>query len=230
MGKKDPPVEEGVPLWMCTYGDLMSLLLCFFIMLFALSIIAEQRVQALADTLTQDFTGYAGSSSAKSPKVKTTTTPTDSAAKSRRTSTLAGGQPTPGPVGESTEVHVLILDGETTRVILFELSSDELTDQAKLDLQTIFPRLRGSDHKIMVKGHAAPTEEEMGGRRNVDLAFYRALSVVDHFVSLGLQRTAFEIVGDSTTVPSLNLLPAGTNPAFAGTSVEIVILNQTIRE
>ena len=225
MGKKDPPAEEGAPLWMCTYGDLMSLLLCFFIMLFALSIIAEPRVQALVDTLTQDFTGYAGSSSAKSPKTRTTTTPADSAAKSKRTSTLAGGQPTPGPVGESTEVHVISLDGETTKVILFDFGSDELTNQAALDLQAAFQRLRGSDHKIMVKGHAVPTEEN-----KVNLAFYRALNVVDHFVAMGLRREVFEIVGDSTTVPRQNLLPAGTDPELAGASVEIIILNQPVME
>lgn len=32
-----PPVEEGAPLWMATFGDMMSLLLVFFILLFSMS-------------------------------------------------------------------------------------------------------------------------------------------------------------------------------------------------
>ena len=230
MGKKEPPPEEGAPLWMCTYGDLMSLLLCFFIMLFALSIIAEPRFQAVADALSQDF-GYAGSSTTRAPKTRTTTTPADSAAKSKRISPLVGGQPMPGPVGESSEVHTILLDGETIGVIRFELGSDELTEQAQLDLRAMLPRLRGADHKIMIKGHIVPAMEGGENQQNVDLAFLRALSVVDHFVGVwGLKQDAFEIVDDSTTAPKLNLLPAGTDPQLAGASVEIIILNQTIRE
>ncbi|MFQ5515188.1 MAG: flagellar motor protein MotB [Myxococcota bacterium] len=29
----DPPVQEGAPAWMATFGDMMSLLLCFFVLL-----------------------------------------------------------------------------------------------------------------------------------------------------------------------------------------------------
>ena len=232
MGKRrEPPPEDMAPLWMCTFGDLMSLLLCFFIMLFAISIIAEPRFEALADSLNQEFTGYASRSRDQSRSTQTTTTVSDSAARSRRIAALAGGLPTPGPQGTSTEVHTLLLSGETVRngVIRFELGSDELTQQAKIELQALLPALQGSPWKIMAKGYT--TLEEGGGpyRESIDLAFYRALGVVDYLVELGLSQDFFEIVVEPAAAPRLTLLPAGSNPDHAGASVEILLLHQTLR-
>jgi len=232
MARKPKPPEAGAPLWMCTYGDLMSLLLCFFIMLFALSIISPPTVQALADSLQQDFEGYSAQIKARTPKTKVTMTPITSAARSRRVAALIGGQPTPGPPGEAREVHAMLRDGETVRggVIRFELGSDELTEQTKRDLRrTVFPILQGSHHKIMVKGYSSPTEEGGEYQRGFDLAFFRASNVVDHFISLGLSKEFFEIAVEPWTVPRLNLLPAGTDQKYAGATAEIILLNQTSR-
>ena len=205
----------------------MSLLLCFFIMLFALSIITPPRFQAIADTLRQDFTGFAGASRERVQGKQTTTTVTDSAAKDRRISALAGGQPIPGPEGEATNVQAILLDGETIRVIRFELDSDERTEQAEWDLRAIFPVLRGSPQKIMVRGYVTPEESAEAERRGSDLAFFRAISVVDYLVSLGLDPSFFEIAVAPMTVPDINVLPPGTEPRFAGASAEIILLNQT---
>jgi chemotaxis protein MotB len=46
--KEDPP-KAGCPGWMATFGDLMNLLLCFFVLLFSMSSISEQKfVQVIA--------------------------------------------------------------------------------------------------------------------------------------------------------------------------------------
>lgn len=39
--KKQPEFKKGAPLWMTSYADMMSLLLCFFVLLFALSDVDE---------------------------------------------------------------------------------------------------------------------------------------------------------------------------------------------
>jgi len=231
MGKRVKKPPAGIPEWMCTYGDMMSLLLCFFIMLFALSIITPKRFQAIADTVRQDFTGYSSMSKIRAKGQRTTTTEADSAAKSRRVSALAGGQPTPGPLGESTEVHAMRLDGETVRggLIRFESGSDELTDQAKWDLRAILRVLQGTDRRIMVRGYVAPSERGGMYQQESDLAFSRAIRVVDYLVSLNLNPNYFEILTAPETLPSPNILPAGTDPRDAGASVEIILLNQTLR-
>ena len=43
MGKRKKPAPAGVPEWVVTYGDLMSLLLCFFILLAAFSELKQER-------------------------------------------------------------------------------------------------------------------------------------------------------------------------------------------
>ena len=217
---------------MCTFGDLMALLLCFFIMLYAISIIAEPRVQALADTLNQDFEGFAGSGRTVTQSTQTIAIPADSAARARRVSALAGGQPTPGPIGEDTQVYAIPLDGETVRngVIRFELGSYELTLQNQWHLRTqVLPILEGSPQKIMVKGYTAPIEAG-GTFDGTELAFFRALAVVDYFVERhGLDQGYFEIAFEPGAAPRLALLPAGTDPEHAGASVEILLLNQMTR-
>ncbi|MBR1815421.1 MAG: flagellar motor protein MotB [Lachnospiraceae bacterium] len=46
--KKEQPAEEGSPAWMATFSDLMNLLLCFFVLLFASSTMDEGKIQKIA--------------------------------------------------------------------------------------------------------------------------------------------------------------------------------------
>lgn len=46
--KKEDPPEEGSPAWMSTFSDLMNLLLCFFVLLFASSTMDEGKIQQIA--------------------------------------------------------------------------------------------------------------------------------------------------------------------------------------
>ncbi len=54
----DEPDEIGIPEWVVTFGDMMSLLLTFFIMLVSLSEIKEEETyQALVNSVQEQF-GY----------------------------------------------------------------------------------------------------------------------------------------------------------------------------
>lgn len=46
--RKEKPPEEGSPAWMATFSDLMNLLLCFFVLLFASSTMDEGKIQQIA--------------------------------------------------------------------------------------------------------------------------------------------------------------------------------------
>lgn len=54
--KKQQEEKGGLPEWMATYGDLVTLLMCFFVLLFAFSEIDAQKFQAVM----QSFQGSAG--------------------------------------------------------------------------------------------------------------------------------------------------------------------------
>ncbi len=48
MARKPEEVKPGLPAWMGTYGDLVTLLLCFFVLLFASSSVDVEKLQAIA--------------------------------------------------------------------------------------------------------------------------------------------------------------------------------------
>jgi len=54
VAKKFEPEDEGIPggpHWMTTYGDMVTLLLCFFILMFAMSTVNEQKFMQAANSL-----------------------------------------------------------------------------------------------------------------------------------------------------------------------------------
>ena len=52
--KEDPP-PAGSPAWMATFSDLMNLLLCFFVMLFAMSTLEESKLAELVSAMNNTF-------------------------------------------------------------------------------------------------------------------------------------------------------------------------------
>jgi len=56
MDKKPEECKTGAPEWMTTYGDLVTLLMCFFVLLFAFSEIDAQKFEAVMES----FQGSAG--------------------------------------------------------------------------------------------------------------------------------------------------------------------------
>jgi chemotaxis protein MotB len=58
-GSSGPPVEEGAPSWTVTFGDMMSLLLTFFILLFSMSELKMDRFLLAAQSLREAMGGTA---------------------------------------------------------------------------------------------------------------------------------------------------------------------------
>lgn len=61
--KEDAP-PPGSPAWMATFGDLMNLLLCFFVLLFSMSSIDEKKFQAIAESFNQTFSIFSAGATA----------------------------------------------------------------------------------------------------------------------------------------------------------------------
>ena len=210
----------------------MALLLCFFIMLFAISVIQEIKWEAFIETLERRM-GYSGRSPRPSrdhqPAASLSTTPEES----RRLAANLGTQPTPGPGGEYGPPQTIDTDGPAVRggLIRFDMGSPDLTQQAIVDLDTLLPLLMESRNKIMVKGYAAPTETDVGYfSRDFYLAYRRAVNVKNHLISLGLEETSFQMgMSDQTTIPRREILPPGMDPRLAGASVGIYLLDNTVR-
>ena len=74
--KKEEQVEEGLPIWMATFADMMTLLFAFFVLLFSMSTIDPVKVSAMEDAMNEnavkagaggalDGTGSGGNSQAR---------------------------------------------------------------------------------------------------------------------------------------------------------------------
>ncbi len=58
--RKPSVVATGAPDWMVTYGDMVTLLLCFFILLYSYSVIDEQKYAQIISSLQVSFLGERG--------------------------------------------------------------------------------------------------------------------------------------------------------------------------
>ena len=61
--KPDEP-KKGAPAWQTTFGDLMNLLLCFFVLLFAMSSIDEEKQEQILASFNQMFSVFDGGATA----------------------------------------------------------------------------------------------------------------------------------------------------------------------
>ena len=61
--REDPP-SGGSPAWMSTFADMMNLLLCFFVMLFAMSSIDQEKYDAMVSAMSNTYSIFDGGASA----------------------------------------------------------------------------------------------------------------------------------------------------------------------
>lgn len=62
--KEEEAPPAGSPAWMATFSDLMTLLLCFFVLLYSMSTIDEVKFQAMAESFNQTFSILNGGATA----------------------------------------------------------------------------------------------------------------------------------------------------------------------
>ena len=184
---KCPPCPpEGAPAWVLTYGDMMSLLLVFFIMLVAMSVIKkdEPKYRAVVDNIQMHF-GMKGGGG----KIPTIDDPNTSQIERARVIDLRRQEQkqrsnTDDPGMEGRERTVTRIREEFVRVkggrITFEPGSADLSDMARRQLRLVADQIRGYTFKIDLRGHAASMELASGFSRHpnlLELSFARASAV-----------------------------------------------------
>lgn len=185
---EDPPA--GVPDWVLTFGDMMSLLLCFFVLLASLSEMKQDaKSRAVIESILEQF-GDASKVAAfqESIAMAPHTTRLGSAidaskekiSKSKKRAKSAGE----GSRGQKAKVQT-IRDGQRQVIggpVLFAPGTANLLPEAKQAMDGIGEALRGKRHLIEVRGY-----EPIGGlpagstfTDPYDLAYARARAVADY--------------------------------------------------
>lgn len=227
----------AIPEWVVTFGDMMSLLLTFFIMLVSLSEIKEEETyQALVDSMQQQF-GYAKTLNALAPgdsKPRTTAfKPLATTGRARKKDTATGGVPEKAPTGEEPMVRI-VRPGQMTAVgsvVFFDIGSDKLSSSGESILKSLAEQLRGKPQKVEIRGHvcaeyAARTE---GTDEAVMLGIRRAAAVQNYLVKKsGLNPHRFRISSAADSEPMTTSgrgTANGRNPR-----VEVFMLDETVED
>lgn len=221
--KKQRKVEEGAPQWLTTYGDMTTLLLTFFILMFTtaeidgselrLILAAFQGLGSLrgGNTLQVGKLAELGHTIARLPSQEAG----KALDKARRTA-ISQFQP------ELKTKKVRIKEDE--RGLIISLASDAFFPPASAELNiedsravlqkvaTLIsaPEMRG--RKFRIEGHtdSIPTDPDGPYETNWELSAARAVNVLHYLVDFGVDDMRCQVAGFAETVPlATNDTPEG---------------------
>lgn len=213
--KKQPEGEGGAPGWVVTYGDMMSLLLTFFILLAAFSTISEEDFKKAVGSLEGAFSVFP-----KYPSVIDVAGVGKKREQQRRMQQAAQklaeqiqvmGQDKQVKVEYDAKGGIKITLRDT---FLFDRGSAEIKTESFPVLESVSKILKGLDNVfIEVKGHTdnVPIVNHPRFRDNYELSYYRADAVAKQLRILGpLPDNLFEITACGPNQPlSTNLTEEG---------------------
>lgn len=233
MDDDGPP---GVPEWVVTYGDMMSLLLTFFIMLVSLSeVVAEKKFKAILEAL-QQYGAYAGAAAAPPGKnfpANSLVEKLESLGSFTNEEDGRGGVKRPGVKGESLRVK-RTREGTPQLVgepILFEPGKATFTPSEENKLLLIAAELAGKPNKISIRGHVGsasspdseterePVEEF---REKMVLSYRRARAVWAFLRREGIHKDRMRLTAVGDAEPGE---PSADQTANHPNRVEVIILD-----
>lgn len=209
MAAKEPEEDKmpGAPFWMTTYGDMVTLLLTFFILMFAMSTVNEQKFLKAAASLAEALGVLEKSVSVigeKSPAIG-----------------VSGAAQEQLDMLESLEQIAEIFQAEALQDIasvdivgpgeavvrmgdelLFDAGEAQLKPQALRVLEGIANSIRGRTERVYVEGHTDNVPiNTIQFPSNWDLSTSRAVTVVRLFEGRGLPPGQLAAVGHGEHAP-----------------------------
>ncbi len=206
MAKKKKEQPAGAPEWMVTYGDAMTLLLCFFVIIVSMSEIKQDlKFQQVLESLRMTFGGYEGATSAVPNDIQTANTLIKllMELEPREQTQKKGDSEDEGIEGKKFRV-TNVRDGIEVVIggkITFKRFSATLLPEARELVAKTSERIRGYKTKILVRGHTTrePLPEDSMYKDKRDLSYERAVSIARELEANGVdpQRLVIVALGDT---------------------------------
>lgn len=233
--KKRRQLEEVAGSWMASYGDMITLLLCFFIMLFAMSTLDAQKWKALSESIKESF-GAEGTTMPENAEMPAEVITQELV---EVVEEQVSGKEALEQLRElkekidryieqaglesaiQTEIEeVGLVIRMSTDEILFELGSAQLKPMAASFIDTVSGILRETANQVWVEGHTddKPIQPGYVYPTNWELSTARASAVVRRLI-------------DPNGLPPDRLRAAGyadTKPRFPNDSEEHCYLNRRV--
>lgn len=186
----DEDESAGIPEWVVTFGDMMSLLLTFFIMLVSLSEIKQdERYQNIVESIKRRF-GHElttvnvtpGESRPRETQFRVLST----MGRAKKKDTHKGGVPTKAPDGEQPRVRI-VRPGSSTAigtVLFFSNETYELNEETKRALDLQMAEMAGKPQKIEIRGHTSQVLALQGipASNAMDLSYKRCRNVMQYLI------------------------------------------------
>lgn len=243
-GGEHGPEGAGMMRWLLTYADMITLLLVFFIVLYALSKVNEAKYKSLMQALRATLTGHSVSSVGKTHSLAKFNPPNPQPSPDNNS-----GQP-PAPANRSTQDQLIarlraavkkdhlearitvaaVPQGvivEITSGVLFASGEARIQSGARPILTDVGKVLAVVPNQVVVQGFTdnIPIDTPVY-RSNWDLSATRAARVVDFWAGQGLNPGRFLVEGFG------QYSPFATNATAAGRAenrrVDIVVLKNPV--
>ena len=235
----DPNEEDevaGVAEWVVTFGDMMSLLLTFFIMLVSMSEIRdEERYELMVEALRKRF----GHDSSVISMIPGPTSPRNSPVeklasmgRARRVDTMRGGDRVRAPVGENPRVRSIRTADQRTLggEIIFPEGEWEINEANQRVLRATAQEIGGKPQKIEIRGHtsSSPLPKDSPFKTHWDLAYARCVATMEYLIHLGIDPKRIRISVAADKEPkhiSTDPLLYRQNPR-----VEVFMLDEMVKD
>ncbi len=200
----------GVPEWVVTYGDMMSLLLTFFIMLVSMSeVVADQKYRAVLDAI-QKYVGYSAGPKAPAGKhfpLNALVARLSTLGSFTRNNGGRGGVKHESPPGKNVQVfHMAQGTGLLVgKPIPFAPTTVSLSPASEKRLQRLAEKFAGIPNKIEIIGHVdtRPLPPDAPVQDKLLLSYLRARTVFTYLVEHGVivDRIRLRAAGDYEPLP-----------------------------
>lgn len=239
MPKKKCKCEEGAPGWMTTFADMMTLLLCFFVLIVSFSEIKkDDKYQAVVEEIQEAF-GMKGGGG----KLPTDDDPALSLLQILETTRLRQER-----VDERSQAEDQGIDGRTREVttvregdlyviggrITFEPGSADLSSEARDQLRAVIDQVAGLRNLLQVRGHAAAREVAPDGTPVEDLyglSYARARAVgqflTSEAVGIDPARVRLMAVGAAEPLNNRSFTTAAQEP---NRRVEVMLADALVKD
>ncbi len=198
--------DPGIPEWVVTFGDMMSLLLTFFIMLLSMSEMKEdERSASVVASMRNQFgpTPAVAKVTSGEDQGNSSMKQTSSSGTTKRKHSEEGGVDQESIKGEDNQVQN-VKPGEVSIVgggIIFPEQSAELSQENRDKLAQLVSQLAGKPQRIEIRGHTTsrPPGKNSPYQTHMRLGFARAESVMHYFLEHNIERKRFRLtsVGES---------------------------------
>jgi chemotaxis protein MotB len=229
--------KPGIPEWVVTFGDMMSLLLCFFILLQMFSQLKQDHEYQRVITAIKEAFGFAGGIGVlpiDDPPLRSMVEQLEDIAMRKENIEAKVSQNNvegiDGPQMRVTKVRegiVFTIGGPST----FDRGSAEVRKDVRDQIRQLIPMLAGRKNKVVVRGHAAAKylAPDSPWKDLDELSFARARAVKDVLLEFGLDDRVFrlEAVGAREPVRARAIL----QPDEAeNRRVEIILTEQLVED